>query len=383
MIVPRPALERRITASVDAGRIPVVLGGCGTGRTSLLLRVAQALGPSRAQYLSMSGIATTPERCLEAVVGVCPLKPPSGKLPSLPSTPRAAFDGLLDVLRRGHGGRRARDLPARRSPRRAHVRELPGPAPRPARADRTARGQPEPVRPRLALHGARAPAAARRPARFEVVHVPPLDDAGRRGPGGCSSATTRPEWARAAAPAVACAGGRTGRRTRTSCSTRWRQLGPTTDPIAALSALFAPDGRLTARLPRIRYEFRLHRARGYGALKAILGVLADIEPLNLTEIAHRLHRTPGSTKDYLSWLEDVDLLARAAQALRIRRSAAARLRAAVRTARAADRRRSRRARSQAVRADSAAAPAGRPCSSRAMRGGGAPRFDQPGIIEID
>lgn len=28
----------------------------------------------------------------------------------------------------------------------------------------------------------------------------------------------------------------------------------------------------------------------------------------LTDIAHRLHRTPGSTKDYLSWLEDVDVL---------------------------------------------------------------------------
>jgi hypothetical protein len=30
--------------------------------------------------------------------------------------------------------------------------------------------------------------------------------------------------------------------------------------------------------------------------------------LTLTEIAQRLRRTPGSTKDYLSWLEDVDLI---------------------------------------------------------------------------
>jgi len=37
-------------------------------------------------------------------------------------------------------------------------------------------------------------------------------------------------------------------------------------------------------------------------------VLADQEPLTLTEIAQRLQRTPGSTKDYLSWLEDVDLI---------------------------------------------------------------------------
>jgi hypothetical protein len=53
---------------------------------------------------------------------------------------------------------------------------------------------------------------------------------------------------------------------------------------------------------------RLHRARGYGALKAILEVLAQQEPLTLTEIAQRPRRTPGSTKDYLSWLEDVDLI---------------------------------------------------------------------------
>ena len=59
---------------------------------------------------------------------------------------------------------------------------------------------------------------------------------------------------------------------------------------------------------RYCYELRLHRARGYGALKAILDVLAEEEPLTLTEIALRLRRTPGSTKDYLSWLEDVDLI---------------------------------------------------------------------------
>ncbi len=37
-------------------------------------------------------------------------------------------------------------------------------------------------------------------------------------------------------------------------------------------------------------------------------MLSEEEPLTLTEIALRLGRTPGSTKDYLSWLEDVDLI---------------------------------------------------------------------------
>jgi hypothetical protein len=68
-----------------------------------------------------------------------------------------------------------------------------------------------------------------------------------------------------------------------------------------------PEGRLSKQC-NFCYELRLHRARGYGALKAILEILAEEEDLTLTEISHRLQRTPGSTKDYLSWLEDVDLV---------------------------------------------------------------------------
>ena len=79
------------------------------------------------------------------------------------------------------------------------------------------------------------------------------------------------------------------------------------DPISALSALLAPTGRL-ADICGHCYELRLHRARGYGALKAILEILAEEEGLTLTEISQRMQRTPGSTKDYLSWLEDVDLV---------------------------------------------------------------------------
>ena len=79
------------------------------------------------------------------------------------------------------------------------------------------------------------------------------------------------------------------------------------DALSALASLLAPDGRL-ARECRFCYELRLHRARGYGALKAILEILAEEEGLTLTEISLRLRRTPGSTKDYLSWLEDVDLV---------------------------------------------------------------------------
>jgi Winged helix-turn-helix DNA-binding len=68
------------------------------------------------------------------------------------------------------------------------------------------------------------------------------------------------------------------------------------------------DGARLAMHCHFSYELRLHRARGYGALKAILDILAEEEGLSLTEISQRLQRTPGSTKDYLSWLEDVDLV---------------------------------------------------------------------------
>ena len=85
------------------------------------------------------------------------------------------------------------------------------------------------------------------------------------------------------------------------------QMGRGADPISALAALLSPDGALNHAC-RFCYELRQYRARGYGALKAILEILAAEEPLTLTEISIRLRRTPGSTKDYLSWLEDVDLV---------------------------------------------------------------------------
>src|SRR6185436_5208650 len=44
------------------------------------------------------------------------------------------------------------------------------------------------------------------------------------------------------------------------------------DALSALVALLAPDGRISKQCS-FCYELRLHRARGYGALKAILEIL--------------------------------------------------------------------------------------------------------------
>jgi hypothetical protein len=89
------------------------------------------------------------------------------------------------------------------------------------------------------------------------------------------------------------------------------------DPMAALASALGPGADLWS-LCAFDYEMRLHRARGYGALKAILEILSEQEPLTLTDVSQRLGRTPGSTKDYLSWLEDVDLVAVSRKRYRVR-----------------------------------------------------------------
>jgi hypothetical protein len=151
------------------------------------------------------------------------------------------------------------------------------------------------------------------PAQFEIVHVAPLTAAEIRSTlpagaghdhGGVEQDRQRDELARLV---QALSDGRPVYARLIAETAAAMDGGAAVDPISAMAALLAPGGQLTQTC-RFCYELRLHRARGYGALKAILEVLAEEEPLTLTEIALRLRRTPGSTKDYLSWLEDVDLI---------------------------------------------------------------------------
>ena len=143
-------------------------------------------------------------------------------------------------------------------------------------------------------------------SRFEVVHLPPLsvsDVAAMLPPAEGGSGGDRDDLA---VSVQALSDGRAAYvRALGEATAAMSQRGG--DPVSALTALLTTDGGLTAWCG-YRYELRLQRARGYGALKAILEILAEDEPLTLTEIAQRLRRTPGSTKDYLSWLEDVDLV---------------------------------------------------------------------------
>jgi len=310
-MAPHTGLERRVLAALDAtpARIPVVIGGCGSGRTTLLHALADRMGREQCQYIDVERAASTPERFQQSVALASPFKI-NGQSPATEDTAssaRAAFDRTLGLVTRA---RCTNDTPA--TFLLDEVLEL--------RTFESFPGLRHVLRELLhALAGSgnrfvltsRYVARAHRllrdgDARFEVIHLPQLNTAevtAMLPPMGATAADDRDYL------------GRTIQALADGRAAYVRALGDATgsisgrggDPISALTALLTGEGALAAWCSH-RYELRLHKARGYGALKAILEILAEEEPLTLTEVAQRLHRTPGSTKDYLSWLEDVDLI---------------------------------------------------------------------------
>jgi hypothetical protein len=286
----------------------------------LLLRVRDLLGRNAGQYIDVERIATTPERLFQAIKDASPFAfHPAHGAGRADANARAAFDATLAFL---SSARAPGDMPATflldeflelrtfesfpglRSVLREIVNALA------SSGNRFVLTSRYPTRALRALRDA--------PAQFEIMHVAPLSAAEIRAtlpaaPDAERTATAlseaeddraRDELARLV---QALSEGRPAyARMLVDTARAMAARGPL-DPVSALAALLGPGGAL-ARHCEFCYELRLHRARGYGALKAILEVLAEEEPLTLTEIALRLRRTPGSTKDYLSWLEDVDLI---------------------------------------------------------------------------
>ena len=309
MIPERPTLERRILAALDADppRVPVILGGCGSGRTSLLLRSHDIIGHLASQYIDLERVASTPEECLRAVVEASPFSAQSAeRLTGDTATPRAAFERLLVFLdgARTQAGDNVTFLLD-------EVLEL--------KTFESFPGLRTALRDIIGLFGwssnrfvlsSRFATRAMRwlkdaSAQFEVIHVPPLgtfEVAGVLLDASGLDVNSSDDLARSVHALT------DGRPTYTRALVRAMVRARGGDPVAAMAEEMAVEGRLAAEL-RFCYELRLQRARGYGALKAILGLVAEEEPLTLTEIAQRLRRTPGSTKDYLTWLEDVDLVA--------------------------------------------------------------------------
>jgi hypothetical protein len=313
MLTPRSTLTRRIIAALDAtpSRIPVLLGGCGSGRTTLLQQLRDRIGRTATQYIDVERTATTPERFLRAVTASSPF--PGSEAPQLGA--RGALEATLAFFDRTRAGgsepatflldeflelRTFESFPGLRRVLHELIDALSGSGNRfvltsryTARTLRLLRDQS---------------------ARFEVIHMPPLtmedtlDVLGLDGAQFSSGDTHEAEYVARTVQALADGRPSYVRDIADELAAMRERGGPGGgDAISALVGLLAPEGRL-AKQCAFSYELRLHRARGYGALKAILEILAEEEGLTLTEISQRLQRTPGSTKDYLSWLEDVDLV---------------------------------------------------------------------------
>ena len=96
MLTPRTNLARRVTAALDASpsRIPVLVGGCGSGRPTLLQQLRDRVGRTDAQYIDVERTATTPERFLRAITAVSPFPVADTSSASQPGA-RAAFDMAL------------------------------------------------------------------------------------------------------------------------------------------------------------------------------------------------------------------------------------------------------------------------------------------------
>jgi len=316
MLTPPTTLARHITTALDASpsRIPVLVGGCGSGRTTVLRQLRERLGRTAVQHIDVERTATTPERFRSAVTAVTPfpVSDPSGDAAGA----RAAFDATLAFFSRARTSAsepatffldeflELRTFESFPGLRRVLHDCIDGLAASSNRFVLTSR------------YVARTLRLLRdQSARFEVIHMPALsvEDTGdilgpTAAPGGADSDAHDAEYL--ARTVLALADGRPTyvRALADELAALREHGGPGSgDPISALAGLLASDGRL-AKQCEFSYELRLHRARGYGALKAILEILGDEEGLTLTEISHRLQRTPGSTKDYLSWLEDVDLV---------------------------------------------------------------------------
>jgi hypothetical protein len=307
MLTPRTTLTRRIAAALDAtpSRIPVLLGGCGTGRTTLLHQMRDRIGRSTSQYIDVERTATTPERFLRAIASTSPFASQPGPLGA-----RAAFDATLAFFTTTRSAaqepvtfildeflelRTFESFPGLRRVLHDFADAISDSGNRFVLSSR---------------YTARALRLLRdRSARFEVIHVPTLGVEDTldmldlaNSPAGDNEFTAR--------TVHALGDGRPSYVTALAAELRhMRESGEPggDDAVSALAASMGGGGRI-AQQCNFCYELRLHRARGYGALKAILDILAEEESLTLTEISQRLQRTPGSTKDYLSWLEDVDLV---------------------------------------------------------------------------
>lgn len=97
------------------------------------------------------------------------------------------------------------------------------------------------------------------------------------------------------------------------------QRPPSTDVVkqAFLVETLSPGGCIYDFCQYV-YDLSLQKAKGYGALKSVLQILALEEGLTASEVARQLRVTSGSARDYLRWLCEVDLVVEQDQAYSFR-----------------------------------------------------------------
>lgn len=301
-----PPLDRVLSVlQAPAPGIPLFVGGCASGRTTLLQHLAGRLGDDTTSvYLDLERLATTPEQCYRAMLRYARPDVEAASLPAPANlqSPREALVAMLRILSEAVSMSQrpytflldeVLELRTFESfPGLKHVMNEVGQG--------IARS-----RNRFVL-ASRFPLRASRVLTWPGVIVMPVERMGQDGfswsPGVLDGldAVERGQ-------VLALTDGRLGYAVLVADALRAARRTGIADAVGALSEQMMPGASLEQRL-RLSYEVRLQRARGYGALRAILDALAELQPMNLTQVAQRMRRTPGSTKDYLSWLLDVDLL---------------------------------------------------------------------------
>src|SRR3984893_16505744 len=98
MLTPRTTLMRRVVAALDASpsRIPVLLGGCGSGRSTLARQLRDRIGRHAAHFIDVERTATTPERFLRAIAGAPAAAADDAAIRT--GGARAAFDTTLEFF---------------------------------------------------------------------------------------------------------------------------------------------------------------------------------------------------------------------------------------------------------------------------------------------
>jgi predicted AAA+ superfamily ATPase len=274
----REHFARELLDELETEHLLLVTGPRGSGKTTLLEELSSRWGGPSA-IIQLEAVGCSPEILAKELPRLS-----SGIVPALRGTVPSPFEGLLDALARQKGDTLLLldDVTELRTL--AAYPDVDDPLNRLIDGLRRSRGR--------ALLTSRFPYWTKRNlVDVTIREIPPL-----------STEEIETAGVAFAASVQSITGGLAVHADRLA-----ETLENVPDLLGALRYEMSSGGRIEAEC-RAGYKELLHRARGYGACKMVLRVLANEQGLNLTEVARRLVRTAGSTRDYLRWLEEVELI---------------------------------------------------------------------------